>query len=151
MGLRDVLATVFHLAGGRVEGLARLQAVMYMLHRETRLVNTHFETWYVVPWSRDVEQAVEEMVRDGLLSIDADGETGLKTYVASRQLVERGAEVYREIEERDPHLARNMKLIVAYGASLPFGKLLLSIKLMYPETAQSGIQQAPLPCTARRA
>ncbi len=147
MKLSDILATVFHLAGGRVEGLARLQAVMYMLHRETRLVNTHFETWYAVPWSRDVEQAVEELARDGFLSIDADG----KTYTASKRLVERGAEVYREIEERDPYVARLMKLIVAYGASLPLGKLLLSIKLMYPETAQSGIQQAPLPCTARRA
>ena len=72
MGLRDVVAAVFYLAGGRIGGLARLQAVMYILHRETRLVDTYFETRHTVPWSRDVEQEVEELMRDGSLSVSVD-------------------------------------------------------------------------------
>jgi hypothetical protein len=151
MRLGDVLVAVFYLAGGRVEGLARLQAVMYMLHRETHLVNAHFETWYTVPWSRDVEREVEELVRDGSLSVATGGAAGAETYVASKQLVERGAEVYREIEERDPHVARLMKLIVAYGASLTLGRLLLAIRLMYPETTQGGTQLTLSLCNARKA
>jgi hypothetical protein len=151
MGLRDVIAAVFYLAGGRVEGLARLQLVMYVLHKETSLVSTYFETWHVVPWSRDVEREVEELARDGLLSIGVDETTGVKTYTASKQLTERGAETYREIEERDPYVAHLMKLIVAYATSLPLSKLLLGIKLAYPETAQSATQLIRIPCVARKA
>ena len=151
MRLGDVLVAVFYLAGGRVEGLARLQAVMYILHRETSLVNTYFETWYTAPWSEDVEREVEELARNGLLSAAVDEETGLETYVASKKLMERGAEVYRMIKERDPYTAHLMKLMVAYGASLPLSKLLSTVKLMYPETAQNGTQLMGLPCTARKA
>jgi len=147
MGLQDAVAMVFYLAGGRIGGLARLQAVMYILHRETRLVDAYFETWCTVPWSRDVEREVEELVRDGSLSASVDETTGVETYVASRQLMERGAYVYRKIEERDPYTARVVKLIVAYGASLPLSKLLLAVRLM----AQSGIQKMPLPCVALKA
>ncbi|MFZ8811933.1 MAG: hypothetical protein ACO2PN_28020 [Pyrobaculum sp.] len=149
MNLKDVVAMAFYLAGGRVEGLARLQAVMYMLHRETSLVNTYFETWWAVPWSEEVEQAVEELIRGGLLSTEVDEVAGVKTYVASRQLMERGAEVYRKIEERDPYVARLMKLVVAYGMSLSLSKLLLSIRLAYPDVARNGIQWMPLSCVAR--
>jgi len=151
MRLGDVLVAVFYLAGGRVESLARLQAVMYMLHRETPLVNTYFETWYTAPWSEDVEREVEELARDGSLSAAVDEETGLETYVASRQLMERGAEMYRKIKERDPYAAHVMRLVVAYGASLPLGRLLPAVRLIYPETARSGMQRVGLPCTVRKA
>lgn len=151
MGLGDVIAAVFYLAGGRVEGLARLQAVMYVLHKETQLVDTYFETLYAVPWSRDVERVVERLARDGFLSVATDRETGVETYVASRQLTERGAEVYRKIAKRNPHAARLMKLIVAYATSLSLGRLLLGIKLAYPDTAQSATQLIRIPCTAHKA
>jgi hypothetical protein len=145
MRLADALATVFYLAGGRVEGLVKLQIAMYMLHRETHLVETRFETWYTAPWSEDVERAVEELARGGLLATEG----GPETYVASKQLLERGGETYREIEERDPYTARLMKLIVAYATSLPLGKLILAVRLMYPETAQSGANWPKLLCNAR--
>jgi hypothetical protein len=150
MRLADVLAAVFYLAGGRVEGLAKLQTVMYVLHRETRLVETHFETWYTAPWSEEVERTVEELVRERLLATEGGGAAGLGAYVASKQLLERGEETYRKIERRDPYVARLIKLIVAYGASLPLSKLILAVKLMYPETSQRGTNWLKSLCNARK-
>jgi len=151
MNLKDVLATTFYLAGGRIEGLVRIQAVMYVLHRETQLVNTYFETWWTVPWSEEVERAVEELAREGLLSVEVDETTGVKTYVASKRLMERGEETYRKIVERDPYVARFMKLIVAYVASLPLGKSIVAVRRMYPETSRSGTQRLWLPYIRRNA
>jgi len=108
----ELISVIFYLAGGRIRGLTRLQKIV-SLAKMILDDSFGFESW--------IEDILKELEEKGLLKVyteepdlsyESFGEYSVRTYIASRDLIKRGREVFKELKMLDPIRAMYIKRLV---------------------------------------
>ena len=140
----EVLALIFYVAGGVVEGATRLQKTVFLVQRELGLGGFRFKASRYGPWSEELEEAIQELVERGFLSVEERRPRGLqerpaKVYKAGSHLMEQGREAFKELLRRDPALALRLYMKIRAYSALPITYLLAYVYKKYPEYTTGSI------------
>lgn len=143
----ELLALLFYVTGGTIEGATRLQKIVFLVQKELGLGSFGFIASKYGPWSKELEDLVQELIRRGELRVEEYEpeefqEHSVKVYKASKSLVEQGKDVFRGLLQRNPALALMLYTRVRAYATLPITYILAYLYKEYPEyTMQSIIRE----------
>ncbi len=143
----ELLALLFYVAGGVIEGATRLQKIVFLVQKELGLGGFRFTASKYGPWSKELEDLVQELIRRGKLTVEEhepkeSQERPAKVYKASKSLIEQGKEAFRGLLRSNPTLALMLYTRVRAYATLPITYLLAYLYRKYPEyTTQSIIRE----------
>ena len=134
----ELLALLFYVTGGAIEGTTRLQKIVFLVQKELGLGGFRFTASKYGPWSKELEDLIQELIRRGKLSVEEHEpkefqERPVKVYKASESLVEQGKEVFRGLLQSNPTLALMLYTRVRAYATLPITYLLAYLYRKYPE------------------
>ena len=143
----EFLALLFYVIGGSIEGATRLQKIVFLVQKELGLGGFRFIASKYGPWSKELEDLLQELIRQGRITIKEHEsrefqERPVKVYKASESLVEQGKEAFRSLIQSNPTLALMFYTKVRAYATLPITYLLAYLYKKYPEyTTQSIIKE----------
>ena len=147
----ELVSAVFYLAGGRIKGLTRLQMTVFLVERVLNIGMFVFEPRKYGPWSHELERTIEGLEHRGLLrtSIASPdlasvlfGESPVRVYEASQDLIRNGEDAFRKLERSDAARALYLRRLVRAALSVPLSYLIAYIYSNYPEmTIKSNISK----------
>lgn len=143
----ELLFVVFYIARGVVEGATRLQKVVFLLQEELGLGGFIYEASRYGPWSKELEDLLQELVRRGEIVVEERSsgqiqERLTKIYRASDHIVKRGRDIFNKLYQSNPILALRLYIKARNYLSLPITYLLAYVYKKYPEyTIQNIIKE----------
>ena len=143
----ELLALLFYVTGGVIKGATRLQKIVFLIQRELGLGGFRFTASKYGPWSKELDDTVQELIKRGELIVEEHEPEGIqeqpiKVYKASTSLVEQGKDIFRDLLQTNPTLALKFYTRVRSYATLPLTYLIAYLYRKYPEyTTQSIIRE----------
>jgi len=144
LSARDWVLAMLYLAGGKVRGRTRIHKGIFLVHAEVEGVETPtFEPRDYGPWSLEVDEAINELVEEGLVVMRKEpggDESPAQVFELSEEGRKRAEEVISKLRKH-PEYAR-IKLRLTFAAKAPLINLLAYIYGMYPKyTVRSRIKR----------
>ncbi len=142
LSLEDWILGLLAYAGGRLEGVTRLQKGLFLVWANyPSLVPADFRPHKYGPFSRDIYDALDRLEEDGLLRVLGDGESDSKKVIV---LTEKGRRIAQESLEKLQKLPEwdNIEKFFKLATRGQLMALLSLVYTLYPEwTRNSEIKQ----------
>jgi hypothetical protein len=138
----ELVSVIFYLAGGRIKGSTRLQKLVFLVERVLDIGTFKFEPWRYGPWSHELERAIKEFEKKGLIKIhivnpdlasEFFGESPAKVYEASQDLIRNGEEAFKKLARNNIVKASYLRRLVRATLNAPLSYLIAYIYSNYPE------------------
>jgi hypothetical protein len=129
----ELISAIFYLAGGRIKGLTRLQMTVFLVKRVLGIGMFDFEMRKYSPWSHELERTIEGFEYRGLLRTSITrpdlasvlfGESPVRVYEASQDLIRDGEDVLRKLERSDVARALYLRRLVRAALIAPLSYLI---------------------------
>lgn len=137
--LKDLILAMLEYAGGRVKGKTRIHKGLFILKEDVDpdLVPAEFEPSHYGPWSREVEEAIRELVKEGLVKrhIEPGGdESPAEVYELAPAGRQRARRALEELQRRSDW--KDVEAMLKLATKAPLMGLLTFVYMFHPEYAE---------------
>ncbi len=137
--LKDLILAMLEYAGGQVKGKTRIHKGLFILKEDVDpdLVPADFEPSHYGPWSREVEEAIKELVKEGLVErhVEPGGdESPAEVYELTPAGRQRARRVIEELQKRGDW--KEIEAMLKLATRAPLMSLLAFVYMFHPEYAE---------------
>ena len=136
--LKDLILAMLEYAGGRVKGKTRIHKGLFILREDVDpdLVPAEFEPSHYGPWSREVEEALKELIHQGLVKktlAPGGDESPAEVYELTPTGKTRAKKALKELQRRNDW--KDIETMLKLATKAPLMSLLAFVYMLHPEYA----------------